>query len=210
MVTISSDTPTAGYSPALVAPDVANNAVTVQFKEFGIRLNFIPQVQPDGVIRLKVSPEVSALDFANGLTISGFTVPALTSRKATTEVDLRDGQSFAIAGLMDNRLVEVANRIPVLSTIPILGNLFKSTDKSKVQTELMVFLTPQVVHDDAEARKIREQQTKELSPDSKKGVKGRIVEPPVNQNGEGAGASEAPRSQVKPPAKPPTKPPTGN
>jgi pilus assembly protein CpaC len=134
-----------GEFPFPVVQGGANNAVTVQFKEFGIRLNFVPQVQPDGLIRLKVSPEVSALDFANGLTISGFTVPALTSRKATTEVDLRSGQSFAIAGLMDNRLVEVANRIPVLSTIPILGNLFKSKSTTKTNTELLVMVTPRMV-----------------------------------------------------------------
>lgn len=134
-----------GEFPFPVVQGGANNAVTVQFKEFGIRLNFVPQVQPDGLIRLKVSPEVSALDFANGLTISGFTVPALTSRKATTEVDLKDGQSFAIAGLMDNRMTEVASRIPLLSTIPILGNLFKSKSVNKTNTELLVMVTPRLV-----------------------------------------------------------------
>ena len=115
-----------GEFPFPVVQGGTTNAVTVQFKEFGIRLNFVPHVMPNGVIRLKVSPEVSALDFANGLTISGFTVPALTSRKATTEVDLKDGQSFAIAGLMDNRTTEVASKIPVLADVPILGYLFKS------------------------------------------------------------------------------------
>jgi len=134
-----------GEFPFPVVQGGANNAVTVQFKEFGIRLNFTPQVQQDGMIRLKVSPEVSALDFSNGLTISGFTVPALTSRKATTEVDLRDGQSFAIAGLMDNRLTEVASRIPVLANIPILGNLFKSKQTNKTNTELLVMVTPRMV-----------------------------------------------------------------
>jgi pilus assembly protein CpaC len=134
-----------GEFPFPVVQGGSNNAVTVQFKEFGIRLNFTPHVQQDGMIRLKVSPEVSALDFANGLTISGFTVPALTSRKATTEVDLRDGQSFAIAGLMDNRVVDVASRIPGLSTIPILGNLFKSKSTSKTNTELLVMVTPRLI-----------------------------------------------------------------
>jgi pilus assembly protein CpaC len=97
------------------------------------------------MIRLKVSPEVSSLDFANGLTISGFTVPALTSRKATTEVDLKDGQSFAIAGLMDNRVTEVASKIPGLSTIPILGNLFKSKSVNKTNSELLVMVTPRLI-----------------------------------------------------------------
>jgi pilus assembly protein CpaC len=134
-----------GEFPFPVVQGGTTNAVTVQFKEFGIRLNFVPHVMPNGVIRLKVSPEVSALDFANGLTISGFTVPALTSRKATTEVDLKDGQSFAIAGLMDNRLTEVASKIPILADVPILGNLFKSKATNRTKTELLVMVTPRVV-----------------------------------------------------------------
>jgi len=134
-----------GEFPFPVVQGGTSNAVTVQFKEFGIRLNFVPHVMPNGVIRLKVSPEVSALDFANGLTISGFTIPALTSRKATTEVDLKDGQSFAIAGLMDNRTTEVASKIPVLADVPILGYLFKSRSTNRTKTELLVMVTPHVV-----------------------------------------------------------------
>jgi pilus assembly protein CpaC len=134
-----------GEFPYPVVQGGANNSVTVQFKEFGIRLNFTPRVMPNGTIRLKVSPEVSALDFANGLTVSGFLVPALTSRKATTEVDLRDGQSFAIAGLMDNRTTEVASKIPVLADIPVLGHLFRSRALNKTNTELLVMVTPRVV-----------------------------------------------------------------
>lgn len=134
-----------GEFPYPVVQAGATNAVTVQFKEFGIRLNFTPRVMPNGTIRLKVAPEVSALDFANGLTVSGFLVPALSSRKATTEVDLRDGQSFAIAGLMDNRTTEVASKVPVLADIPILGHLFKSRALNKTNTELLVMVTPRVV-----------------------------------------------------------------
>jgi pilus assembly protein CpaC len=134
-----------GEFPIPVVQGGSNNAVSVQFKEFGVRLNFVPNVQPDGIIRLKVSPEVSALDFANGLTISGFTIPALTSRKATTEVDLRDGQSFAIAGLMDNRVSEISSKIPVLGDIPILGTFFKSKGVNKSNTELLVMVTPRRV-----------------------------------------------------------------
>ncbi|HET9529574.1 MAG TPA: pilus assembly protein N-terminal domain-containing protein, partial [Blastocatellia bacterium] len=98
-------------------------AVTIQFREFGVRLKFTPTIMPDGKIRLKVAPEVSALDFANALTISGFLVPAISTRRAETEIELRDGQSFAIAGLIDNRLTDVANKIPVLGDVPILGKL---------------------------------------------------------------------------------------
>src|SRR5688572_9208727 len=134
-----------GEFPYPVVQGGATNAVTVQFREFGIRLNFTPRVMPNGTIRLKVSPEVSALDFANGLTVSGFLVPALTSRKATTEVDLRDGQSFAIAGLMDNRTTEVASKVPVLADIPILGHLFRSRATNKTNTELLVMVTPRMV-----------------------------------------------------------------
>jgi pilus assembly protein CpaC len=129
----------------VVQGGAATNNVTIQFKEFGVRLNFTPHIMPDGVIRLKVSPEVSSLDFANGLTISGFTVPALSSRKATTEVELRDGQSFAIAGLIDNRLTEVASKIPVLANLPILGHLFRSRAQNKTNSELLVMVTPRLV-----------------------------------------------------------------
>jgi len=129
----------------VVQGGAAVGAVTIMFKEFGIRLGFVPNVMPDGTIRLKVSPEVSALDFANGLTISGFTVPALSSRKATTEVELRDGQSFAIAGLIDNRLLEVASKVPLLADVPILGTIFKSRALNKTNTELLVMITPKLV-----------------------------------------------------------------
>ena len=99
--------------------------MTIQFKEFGIRLKFTPTIAGD-VIRLKVRPEVSALDFANGVTLGGFRVPALTTRRAETDVELRDGQSFAIAGLLDNISQEDQAAIPILSKLPIIGHLFKS------------------------------------------------------------------------------------
>ena len=129
----------------VIQSGAAAGAVTIQFKEFGVRLNFTPHIMPDGVIRLKISPEVSALDFANGLTISGFTVPALSSRKSTAEVELKDGQSFAIAGLIDNRLSEIAEKIPVLANVPIIGNFFKSRAQNKTNTELLVMVTPKLV-----------------------------------------------------------------
>src|SRR6266571_8188820 len=116
--------------------------LSLLFKEFGVRLNFTPQILADGVIRLKVRPEVSSLDFANGLTVAGFLVPALSTRKAETEVELRDGQSFAIAGLMDNRLSEIGSKVPGLSNIPIVGNFFKSRAQNKTNSELLVTVTP--------------------------------------------------------------------
>jgi pilus assembly protein CpaC len=94
---------------------------------------------------LKVRPEVSSLDFNNGLTLSGFRIPALTTRRAETDVELRDGQTFAIAGLMNNISQNDASAIPVLSKLPIIGALFKSDSKRGDQTELMVLITPRLV-----------------------------------------------------------------
>jgi pilus assembly protein CpaC len=119
-------------------------AVTVQFKEFGIRLTFTPTIAGD-VIRLKVAPEVSALDFANGVSLGGFRVPALTTRRAATDVELRDGQSFVIAGLLDNISQDDKAAIPILSKLPVIGALFKTKAERAEQTELMVLITPRLV-----------------------------------------------------------------
>ncbi|MFY9611137.1 MAG: type II and III secretion system protein family protein [Blastocatellia bacterium] len=121
------------------------NSVTITFKEFGVRLKFTPTILSDGTIRLKVAPEVSALDFTNALTVSGFLIPALSTRRAETEIELRDGQSFAIAGLIDSRLTENASRVPGLANIPIIGYLFKSKSVNKSNTELLVMVTPKLV-----------------------------------------------------------------
>ena len=125
----------------VVQPGQGFTAVTISFKEFGVRLSFTPVIMPNGNIHLKVAPEVSTLDFANALTISGFTVPALSTRKAETEFELQDGQSFVIAGLMDNRLTDVVDKFPGLGDIPIIGNLFKSKSLQKNKSELMVLCT---------------------------------------------------------------------
>jgi pilus assembly protein CpaC len=120
-------------------------AVTIAFREYGIKINFLPVITPRGTIRLQVSPEVSALDYANAVTFEGFTIPALTTRKIQTEVELESGQSFVIAGLLDNELTETLNRIPGLANIPLLGKLFQSRSRSKDNTELLVIVTPEVV-----------------------------------------------------------------
>jgi pilus assembly protein CpaC len=122
----------------------ANSAVTVQYKEFGIKLAFTPVIAGD-IIRLKVAPEVSTLDFGNGITLQGFRIPALSTRRAQTNVELRDGQSFAIAGLLDNLTQEDSAAIPILSSLPIIGNLFKSKADRAERTELMVLITPRLV-----------------------------------------------------------------
>jgi pilus assembly protein CpaC len=119
--------------------------ITIQFKEFGVRLNFTPTLTLDGLIHLKVEPEVSSLDFTNALTLSGFTIPALSTRRVKSEMDLADGQSFAIAGLIDNRVTDQLSKVPGIGDIPILGKLFQSWSKQKSSDELLVVVTPHIV-----------------------------------------------------------------
>jgi pilus assembly protein CpaC len=132
-----------GEVPVPVVSGAAGN-VSVVYKEFGIRLTFRPTIAGD-VIRLKLRPEVSSLDFNNGIILSGFRIPALNTRRAETDVELRDGQSFAIAGLLNNVAQTDRQAIPLLSRLPIVGNLFKSKSARAEQTELMVLITPRLV-----------------------------------------------------------------
>ena len=120
-------------------------AVTIQFKEFGVRLNFTPTIVGGDLVRLKVRPEVSSLDFSNAVTLEGFRVPAITTRRTETEVELQDGQTFAIAGLMNNTLTTQMSKIPGIGDIPILGYLFRSKAAQKNQTELVVMITPTIL-----------------------------------------------------------------
>ena len=118
--------------------------VSIEYKEFGVRLNFTPTIAGD-LIRLKVRPEVSELDFNNGITMEGFRIPALQVRRAETEVELRDGQSFAVAGLIDNTAQTDKSAIPLLSQVPIIGHLFASKADRQERTELLVLITPRLV-----------------------------------------------------------------
>ncbi len=120
-------------------------AVSIQFREYGVRINFLPTVTPRGSIRLQVSPEVSSLDFANALQFQGYTIPALATRRVQTEVELESGQSFVIAGLLDNNLTETLNKVPGLASIPLLGKLFQSRAMTRSNSELMVLITPELV-----------------------------------------------------------------
>jgi pilus assembly protein CpaC len=120
-------------------------AVTIQFREFGVRLNFVPTITPRGSISLRVAPEVSALDFTHGLTVNGFSVPAITLRKLDTAVELNEGQSFAIGGLLDNRVTDTVDKVPFLGDLPILGKFFQSKSHEKENTELIVIVTPEIV-----------------------------------------------------------------
>lgn len=134
-----------GEIPVPVVQGSANaSAVTIIYKEFGIRLAFTPTIAGD-VIRLHVKPEVSSLDFANGVTVNGFRVPALQTRRSETDVELRNGQSFAIAGLLNNLTQSERNAVPGFASLPIIGNFFKSRSTSRQQTELMVLITPRLV-----------------------------------------------------------------
>ncbi|HEV2149891.1 MAG TPA: pilus assembly protein N-terminal domain-containing protein [Longimicrobiaceae bacterium] len=137
--------------PVVQGGDANTTRVTVVFKEFGVRLNFLPQVTGAGNVRLRVAPEVSSLDFSNALRISGFLIPSLLTRRASTEVELRDGETFAIAGLMNNTFLNNRGRVPWLGDIPILGALFQSRERRETRTELLVLVTPRLVRPSAEA-----------------------------------------------------------
>lgn len=120
-------------------------AITIRFREFGVRLGFKPVITSRGTIRLQVEPEVSALDFANAFTFQGFNIPALAVRRVETEIELDDRQSFAIAGLLDNRVTETLSRMPGLGDIPFFGRLFRSRAVEKNHSELLVIVTPEIV-----------------------------------------------------------------
>jgi pilus assembly protein CpaC len=119
--------------------------ITVQFKPFGVKLDFTPTVTPTGKIHLEVSPEVSSLDYSNAVTLQGFLIPALSQRRMDTEVELKDGETFAIAGLLDNRVMQTLDKLPWFGDIPIIGQLFSSRSTKKTNTELLVLITPHFV-----------------------------------------------------------------
>ncbi|MGB6131212.1 MAG: type II and III secretion system protein family protein [Acidobacteriaceae bacterium] len=120
-------------------------SVTIQFRPYGVKLDFTPNVLPDGTIQLKVAPEVSALDYTNAVEISGYTVPAISTRRAQTEVELKSGQSFTISGLLDNRTTDILEKVPGIGDLPILGKLFQTKSKSHSVVELAVIVTPTLV-----------------------------------------------------------------
>jgi pilus assembly protein CpaC len=134
-----------GEFPIPILQGGANSgAVTIQFREFGVRLSFNPTVTANNTISMHVRPEVSTLDYTNALSFNGFTIPALSTRKMETNIELGEGQSFVIAGLIDNRATETVSKIPGLSSIPILGNLFKTKETDRSNTELVVLVTPEI------------------------------------------------------------------
>jgi pilus assembly protein CpaC len=135
-----------GEFPIPVVTGTADKpTVTIVFKEYGVRLNFKPTIVDEDHIRLEMEPEVSTIDFANGVKFAGFVIPGLRTRRAKTGVELRDGQSFALAGLLDNNEKQSLSRVPVLSDVPVLGSLFKSKSFEKQETELVFIVTAQMV-----------------------------------------------------------------
>ncbi len=131
--------------PVVQGGGIGFTPVTIQFREFGIRIGFTPNLTSRGTIRLAVAPEVSSLDYANGLLFQGFNIPAIAIRKVQTEIELEDRQSFAIAGLLDNRTAENLTKIPGLGDIPLLGKLFQSRKLNRNKQELLVIVTPEIV-----------------------------------------------------------------
>lgn len=123
--------------------------VTIQFREYGVKLSFTPIITPDGLIHLKVAPEVSSLDYTNALTIQGFTIPSIATRSVQSEMILKDGQSFAIAGLVNDQVVEQFSKMPGLGDLPILGAFFRSRSITKSKDELIIMVTPHIVHLDS-------------------------------------------------------------
>jgi pilus assembly protein CpaC len=121
------------------------NAITLMWREYGVRLNFLPVVTPRGTIRLKVAPEVSSLDYTNAVSVAGLTVPGIASRRVQTEVELESGQTFVIAGLLDNQTRDSFSKVPGIGDIPILGKLFQSKNVARSNSELLVIITPELV-----------------------------------------------------------------
>jgi pilus assembly protein CpaC len=130
----------------VVQPSAGFSSVTIMFKPFGVRLDFMGTVNDDNTLRLHVAPEVSTLDFANAVTLpGGGTVPAISTRRAETEIELKDGQTFGIAGLLDRRATALLSKVPGIGDIPVLGQLFRSKSLNKTNTELLVFVTPHII-----------------------------------------------------------------
>ncbi|MGO8814376.1 MAG: type II and III secretion system protein family protein [Terriglobia bacterium] len=126
--------------------------VTIQFRQYGVKLAFTPIITADGLIHLKVAPEVSSLDYTNALTLQGFTIPSLATRGVESEMFLKDGQSFVIAGLVNDQVVEQFSKMPGLGDLPILGAFFRSRSISKSKDELLIMVTPHIVHLDSQEK----------------------------------------------------------
>jgi pilus assembly protein CpaC len=146
-----------------------STSFAVTYKEYGIRLGFQPMIENNGEIYLRVLQEVSQLDYANAVVLQGFRIPALKTRKAESGLQLADGQTFVLAGLIDSKISKEISKIPLLGDIPILGALFRSTRYKNEETELMVMVTPKIVRplkrDEIPMLPTERMDPKEISPD---------------------------------------------
>ncbi|MEJ2228910.1 MAG: type II and III secretion system protein family protein [Alphaproteobacteria bacterium] len=155
LVALSGDTASflaGGEFPFPVGQD--NNKISIEFKKFGVGLSFTPTVLSDGQINLKIEPEVSELDATNSLRVNDIVIPSLVVRRASTTIELRDGQSFAVAGLLQSRNVKDTRQLPWISDVPVLGALFRSTSWEKNETDLIIIVTPRLVKPRAPGQKI--------------------------------------------------------
>jgi pilus assembly protein CpaC len=131
--------------PVAQTSSVGGTVVTIEWREFGSRLKFLPTVVDSNLIHLKVEPEVSSLDYTNAIVIGGYVVPALRSRKASTEVELSQGESLVIGGLQATAVRDVTTKVPIIGDIPLLGYLFRKIEKQTEETELLIVVSPRVV-----------------------------------------------------------------
>ena len=146
LTTLSGQTASFNAGGELPIPEASGLGTTsIKYKKFGVGLSFTPTVQSDGKISMQVAPRVSELDFSNAVVQQGFVIPAFTEREVSTVVELGDGQSFAVAGLLNENITETVNKFPILGDIPILGALFRSSSFKRNETELVVIVTPHLV-----------------------------------------------------------------
>ena len=131
--------------PIASSGTTGGSTVTIEWKEFGVKVDFLPTIMDEGVINLKIAPEVSSLDFGNGIVLSGFQIPALRTRRATTTVELRNRETLVIGGLLMEEETKFESRVPILGDIPLLGYLFRSERVAKTTNELLLVVSPRIV-----------------------------------------------------------------
>jgi len=180
--------------PVVQGGTANSTAISIQFRPYGVKVEFTPTVNADGSIRIKLSPEVSTLDYGNSVTISGFTIPALSTRQTETEVEIQNGQSFIVSGLLDHRTTEIMNKVPGIASVPILGQLFHSKNFSHSVVELVIIVTATVVDPLTSSPQAVPEQPK-------------MSVPNLDSNAFDGKAHSLPKAGVWAPAQPPTQPP---
>jgi pilus assembly protein CpaC len=180
--------------PVVQGGTANSTAVTIQFRPYGVKVDFTPTVNSDGSIRIKLSPEVSTLDYSNAVTISGFTIPALSTRQTETEVEIQNGQSFIVSGLLDHRTTEIMSKMPGIGSVPILGQLFHSKNFNHSVVELVIIVTATVVDPLTTSLQAEPSQPK-------------MSVPNLDSNAFDGKAHSLPKAGVWAPAQPPTQPP---